>query len=202
MITNKIVGPLIVFLLLPFFNIKATTNDIYIKSHIGILRPTSTLLNNYYSREIIFLYGAEFTYYFNKYGLYFNFINYSFDVQEDYFVEKIKTTWFTIGLEKIFLANKYSNLYGRLGGTLHVDDLAISESNLSRIGIQPGFGGNIYINNTLIFFIEFNYEYELLKIPIYVTTNYSRHNEFLSGKSFQTGGAIFKIGLSYSLHKN
>jgi len=181
---------------------KSSIEDIFIKPAFGLTYPYSKILKSYYDRNQIFSYGIEINVPFNQQNLaiYFIYQKQSFKIKDPSLFENISVNnhWFTFGFQKNYKTDNLK-IYGRLGFTYHYDDLSLSSSDDPRIGLQPSFGFCTKLVKNVNYFVEFDYEFEKLSVPSYLSVNYSRHQTYLSGKKFQTSGLQIKTGIAFSL---
>ncbi len=111
---------------------------------------------------------------------------------------KESSTWYGLGIiKRLYIRSFFFDF--KFGLTNHHDKLTTPFSEQLRLGYELGltFSKNILDQNSIFF--AANYNYENVKIPYYVTSNYSRHQRYLAGKSFNTGGYLFYIGISICL---
>jgi len=183
----------------------SSVKEVSVSPQLCILIPTSKALKSYYNKNCIFFYGGEVILLLDRLeiGSYLKIQRYSFKVhdqllQSDY--EKISATWCTLGIVKSISVQRFYFL-AKLGLTYHLDKLSFSESeDKSRIGFQPGLVIKSNISKKIKFFIEISYEYESMSVPMYMTYQYSRHQRYLAGKKFQTGGILIQSGISFSVY--
>ena len=196
-------GVLLILFLFPSM-VKSASIEYNIRPLVGMLHPTDKILRDYYDRSNVFIYGIDFDIVTDWYtlGMYLKFQGYSFKIVEKFgersYVEHIDGIWYTFGIEKFISISPFS-LYGRLGTTFHSDNLAFPDSDDVRFGFQSGLGIESNITKRVKLFLEIDYEYETLSVPYYMTYYYSRHQAYLAGENFQTGGVLIQTGVSFSL---
>ncbi|MEJ2628552.1 MAG: hypothetical protein P8078_08355, partial [bacterium] len=182
----------------PLFNAPVSAAEIYIRPKISFLYPASSHLRAYFDRDMVFMYGGEIDL---DPGIYFQLLRYEFlvdDPQESFSVSSI---WYTLGIEKNFILFGH-NFYGRLGLTYHSDELLEFNSESPRIGIQTVFGYNFQLSPKLQLSLEMGYEFESVKESDYlIESPYDRHQYYLSGRRFQTGGIFISTGLGFRIYK-
>lgn len=205
MITNSTLK--IIFIALFVFQLSpllfATDYNMSIQPHVGSHYLTSSILRDYYDRNIVFSYGATVVLMNEeiKTGVFLKYLRYSFKVSDELLLsgeKDIDGSWLMIGIQKDIPISKYI-LFGRIGLTIHNDDLAFADSDDKRVGTYYSLGVKYRISNYFKFFCETAYVYESLSVPMYVHIRYSRHQAYLAGKSFQTGGLLIQTGISFSL---
>ncbi len=196
-------GVLANLLLLPY-GVTSASIEYSVRPLLGMLWPTDKTLGDYYDRSSVFMYGIDLDAVTDWYGLgmYLKFQRYSFEVVDRFGersrIEHVNGSWYTLGIEKFVSMSRFS-LYGRLGTTFHSDNLALVGSDDARFGCQPGLGIEWKVTNRTRLSLEVDYEYETLSVPNYVTFDYSRHQAYLAGENFQTGGALIQAGVVFSL---
>ena len=176
-------------------DIHASDAEIYIRPKFSFLYPTSSRLRAFYDRNMIFMYGCEIDL---KSGIYFQLMKYKFQIDDPHELISVSTIWLTLGIEKNFKLFNHV-FYGRLGLTYHSDDLLRFHSDYHRIGMQTVFGHKMQLSQNLQIFLEIGYEFENIKESEYITELYDRHQYFLSGRSFQTGGVFITTGFGFQI---
>jgi hypothetical protein len=182
---------------LPSFNTRASAAEIYIRPKLSVLYPVSSQVRKYYDRNMVFMYSGEIDL---DPGIYFQLLRYKFQVDDPQGSFSVSSMWYTLGLEKNFTLFN-NNFYGRLGLTYHSDELLEFNSESPRIGIQTVFGYNFPLSPKLQLFLEIGYEFESVKENKYITELYDRHQYYLSGRRFQTGGVFISTGLGFCIYK-
>lgn len=85
-----------------------------------------------------------------------------------------------------------------MGLSRHFDDLMIFNNNKdNRLGFSMSFGINYRINNKINYFVDSEFEFEELHVASYISEHVSRHQKYLSGHKFNTGGLSINTGLSF-----
>jgi hypothetical protein len=164
---------------------------------------SSSVLRDYYDRDVVLNFGATALVQHNKLnmGLFAQYVRYDFDVVDEMAMsgrEEISGSRLTVGLQKGIRLKK-NMLYGRLGLTKYYDDLAFALYDDHRIGVHAGLGFMFRLSDDFQAFVETSYEYEELSVPMYMTYTYTRHQMYLAGHTFDTGGLFFQVGLSLSI---
>jgi hypothetical protein len=184
-------------LLLLIINISAVVFGQKIEPTIGIKYPTDSPMRDYYDRNFIITYGMScvFLRENSHFGFYFKYSREKFDiydVKDNKYQIKISNSIFAVGLQKNINIIRF-----RMGLTKHFDNLMIFDMNDNRIGYSISLGYCYNLNNNFKFYIDSEYEYEELKVPIYYDYYDSRHRKYLSGKRFNTGGLTLSTSLSF-----
>ncbi len=171
--------------------------DYSIGLNIGGFHPTSAILKSYFDKSSVFTYGIDVSMaaVSNNIGAYIRFQRFSFNVADPYGDEYVRGHWFTLGLEKAFPL-EFVYPYGRLGITLHYDTYDLFVKNL-RFGLHSCLGLRFTVTERTKPFAEVGYEYARLSIPDYVELDYTRHQAYLAGEDFQSGGIMMNAGISY-----
>jgi len=180
--------------------IKSASVEWSISPYVGAFHPTDTILQRYFDRSNVFMYGIGFDITASKYliGAHLKIQRFSFNVHDIRRDEHVDGIWCTIGLEKI-IPLSFVSFYGRLGGTSHYDSYDRFSLDNFRFGFQTGLGVRLNVTRHIKPFLELDYEYERLSIPYYVNIAYSRHQAYLAGKDFKAGGFLIQAGISFSL---
>lgn len=175
---------------------------VYLSPKLSINYPHAKVLREYYNTNFVLLYGGEIAAMYLPYktGIYFQYYKYSFDIQDRILTQnflKEKGEWFSFGVIKK-QNYQFLSVYEKIGIQFLEDKLALGNNN-RRKGIQFGIG----MQKKLIgpFFVTFNIlcTYNKLSVPEYQTFAYSRHQSFLSGKNFNTGGLQIQFGVQFQL---
>ena len=193
----------ILVLLISVIPVFASDITLSVKPVFEFQVPTSSVLRDYYDRDVVLNFGATAIVRHSKLnmGLFVQYLRYDFDVVDEFEMsgrEDIVGSRLTIGLQKDVRLKK-NMLYGRLGLTKYYDNLAFAISDDKRIGFHAGLGFVYKLSNDFQAFIETSYDYERLSVPMYMTYTYTRHQAYLAGKTFDTGGLFIQSGLSFSI---
>ncbi len=185
--------------LLLFSSLKAQQShaEIYLRPKISFLYPASSHLRAYFDRDMEFMYGGEIDL---DPGIYFQLLRYEFRVDDPQGSFSVSSIWYTLGIEKNFRLFNH-DFYGRLGLTYHSDELLEFNSESPRIGVQTVFGYNFQLSPKLQLSLEIGYEFESVKVSKYITELYDRHQYYLSGRRFQTGGIFITTGFGFRIYK-
>ena len=197
------------FLFLNYSIVNSGIKEILISPQLNFHRPSSEILREYYNRNHLLFYGCETILFFDLFSLdrlgfgsFFKVQRNSFKVFEpriDPIQQEIDITWLTFGI--INNTNIQNiNVLTKIGLTYHWDNLELSYDE-TRLGIQSSLAMNMDITTKIKYFIEIGYEYETLSIPFYLNSIPSRHQYYLAGKEFQTGGFLLQTGVSFSVYK-
>jgi hypothetical protein len=199
---RKLVFIILIFVIILSDSTKASSFSMILKPLFGLYQPTSTPLKDYYTKNFIFTYGGEVEVLlpFYNLGMFFKIQSYTLDIYESVYERDITESaiWYTGGIMKEIDFEGVS-LFSKVGISYHSDELALIKTENSRWGFQIGAGMKRKISETVRFFLEANFDYEKLTIPDYRTFAYSRHNAFLSGQNFNTGGILFLLGVEFKV---
>lgn len=179
------------------------TNGVYgqiIEPTLGIKYLTASPLRKYYDTDVHFDYGLTFTMFPHKSdtGLFLKYVKAKIHVyDENYYHPHIEfsNSIFIIGLQRNIKTNCY-----RVGISKHFDNLGDASDNDNRIGFFISLGRYYRINKNIIYFIDAEFEFEDLHVPNYCAYSYSRHQAYLAGKKFNTGGISLDMGLSFHIN--
>ena len=190
----------ILVLLISVIPVFASDITLSIKPVFEFQVPTSSVLRDYYDRDVVLNFGATAIVRYNKLnvGLFVQYVRHDFTVRDEFAMygrAEINGSRLTFGLQKDVPVKK-TVFYGRLGMTKYYDHLAFSISDDDRMGYHAGLGFVYTLSNDFQAFIETAYDYERLSLPYYVNCAYTRHQAYLAGKTFDTGGLFIQSGLS------
>jgi len=190
----------IIVLLIAVVQAFASDFTVSIQPNYEFQMLSSSVLQDYYDRDVVVSFGGTAIVRYNKLnmGLFVQYLRYDFDVVDKLEMsgrEEIAGSRLTIGLQKDIRLKK-NMLYGRLGLTKYYDDLAFAVSDDNRIGFHAGVGFNFRMSHYVSAFVETSYDNERLTVPDYRNSTYTRHQVYLSGKTFETGGISLQAGVS------
>lgn len=176
----------------------AQTIELFIKPHAGVFVPASNPLQSYYDKSSIFNYGGEIYFLtgYSGFGAYLDYKKYSVDITDE--DQTGSSSWqesstiISLGLVKNIPVLLF-NINLRLGVSAHSDDLALEEDKM-RIGYSAGIELQREFSDRLGLSLELEYDHNNLSVSDYTTFAYSRHNRYLSGREFSTGGLFFSAG--------
>lgn len=193
-----------IFILLIILNqsLFAQSNQIFFRPSVSIFNPGSKVLSNFYNKNVILSYGGNLAIItsFHKLGLYLGVNRFSVKIQDAHQPDLTESAaLYKIGIIKRYSIGKIS-LDTKIGLTKRNDDLDAPGSNNSNFGFELGLVLEKHIYGRFASFIEADYNYTHIKIPEYVTYKYSRRQYYLSGKSINTGGYSFNMGVSILLN--
>ncbi len=182
----------------------ASDISLSIRPNIGIQIPSSNILKDYYDRNAIVNYGATGLFINRKlnWGVFLSYTQYHFEADDPSVLsgtEDIRGSLLSFGVQKSIVL-KPVTVWGRIGMSKHFDDLEVSNEDDNRIGLCFGLGLDYNLTRRCGVFSEVMYGFERLSVPEYVNCDYSRHQAFLSGKTFNTGGLFIKSGFMITLN--
>ena len=191
---------ILIFTVVPTF---ASDITVSIQPNYEFQMLSSSVLKNYYDRNVVLNFGATAIVRYNKLnvGVFVQYMRRDFTVRDQFAMygrEEINGSRLSFGVQKD-IPMKKNIFYGRLGMTKYYDHLAFAISDDNRIGYHAGLGFVYKLSADFQAFIETSYDYEKLSVPMYMTYTYTRHQAYLAGKTFDTGGVCIQSGLSVSI---
>ena len=194
----------IVIFLMMTTSVIASDFSLSIRPSIGLQIPSSHILKDYYDRNAIVSYGATGLFINKKLNLggFLSYTQYHFKVDDPSAfsgTEDIRGSLLSVGVQKSIVF-KTVTTWGRIGLSKHFDDLEGFNEDDNRIGFYIGLGLDYNLTDSFGFFIEVMHEFERLSVPEYVNCTYSRHQTFLSGRTFSTGGLFVQSGLIITIN--
>ena len=169
----------------------------------GMHRVSSDLVADFYGQHQLPMYGFSVVFrpVHGFWGIYGRYAGYRVTVEDEFarhpyhfskniVVAGLQVNVITVGDIKVFV---------RLGAAKHKDDLD-SFGGKDRLGVNAGLLLQQSIGKKLSLNTELMYDSENVTVANYVNCCYSRHQAYLAGKSFDTGGLSILAGISYELN--
>lgn len=188
-------------LFLPLTAVTAQSWSLAIAPGIGLNAPESNILKRYYQKNFLPGYGGEIILItdYHGLGLYIgvNRVKHRItdELQTDY-DERMTTV--CCG----FLKRTGDDLLSadiKAGMSIQTGDLFMPGKDTAVFGYEFGLTLNVPVSGPLTVSGGMAYSRTRVTIPAYMTTVYSRHQYYLSGRQFTTGGFSLMMGFSYRI---